>query len=822
VGSLVPRALVAAIVFLLLVALGAPAAARAASPGSNGKIAFVSTRDDPNGEIYVMNADGSGVTRLTSDPGLDADPTWSPDGTQIAWAAERAGNVDIYVMDADGSNPRRITTNAAADTLPTWSPDGTRIAFTTNRADSSANALDIYSIAADGTGSETPLAATAGIQESSPRWAPDGSKILYNRHVFGTSSTNELYTMNPDGSGQALLPPSAIAQGIQRQAPADWSPDSSTVVYQGDHPGSGFAIYAIAADGTTSSPSQLTPNAPPSNKDPAFSPDGSKIAFTSDRDGNEEIYSMSADGSGQTRLTSDPARDFDPDWQPLRLFAYAANAGSNDVSVVDLAADAVVATIPVGATPLRIVVAPDGRRAYVTNGGSNSVSVIDTALRQVVKTIPVGTQPVGLAVTPDGHALYVANAISHDLSRIALTGPFADSVVDTFPVGGSAPTQSIAFSPNGHELLVGGGCSNCVTKFNYASDASVGTIAPLATIGGVIGAADRIGYQSSEAAYVNNGCGDCGNLERISTSTNAVECQIGFGRPGQGLAIAGDGSAVYAGTQAGPVVDHIDPGSCSVTGSVPLPAGMSPGGLALSPDGRLLFVTVIGASGPGPDDLRVFDTTTLTEVGQPLHLGSGPVDVAIGAAAPAPAPPPPPPPSTTVYYLHANGMTLTLDPSAPTATTPKYADSASVSFAGGNPWKAIGTWSAVPSASSRTLLSLSDLHAWLGLRSSDDQGTQFDLRAEVARNGVPVGSSTTRCITGVTRNPDLAKEVTAAFDAFAPVPVAAGDVVSLKLSTRIGTNSDGSKCSGHASAIGLRTYFDAVSRAARFSATFQP
>jgi hypothetical protein len=87
-----------------------------------------------------------------------------------------------------------------------------------------------------------------------------------------------------------------------------------------------------------------------------------------------------------------------------------------------------------------------------------------------------------------------------------------------------------------------------------------------------------------------------------------------------------------------------------------------------------------------------------------------------------------------------------------------------------------------------------------------------------------VGSSTTLCIAGVTRNPNLPKEVRAAFDSFAAVPVAVGDVLSLKLSTRIGTNPDGSRCSGpggsHSSALGLRVCFDAVSRSARFRVTF--
>src|SRR5205823_968951 len=118
-------------------------------------------------------------------------------------------------------------------------------------------------------------------------------------------------------------------------------------------------------------------------------------------------------------------------------------------------------------------------------------------------------------------------------------------------------TKSLAFARGGHEFLVSGGCTNCVTKLSYASDASVGTVASLGTIGGIVGAADWIAYQSDGVAYVNNGCGGCGNLQRVSTSANAVQCQLGFGRPGSGLVIDPNGSAVFAGTQAGPVVDRI-------------------------------------------------------------------------------------------------------------------------------------------------------------------------------------------------------------------------------------------------------------------------
>ena len=183
------------------------------------------------------------------------------------------------------------------------------------------------------------------------------------------------------------------------------------------------------------------------------------------------------------------------------------------------------------------------------------------------------------------------------------------------------------------------------------------------------------------------------------------------------------------------------------------------------------------------------------------------------------------------FYLHGSGATanpptLTLDSTAPTGTTAKYKDSSGIAFSGGNPWKVVGTWTAAPAGSAQTLNALGDLHAFLGLINSDDQGTQFDLRAQLFKNGVLVGTSTAPCITSVTRNPDLAKEITASFGPIGATPVAPGDTLYLTLSTRIGTNPDGSKCPGpggsHSNAVGLRVYFDAANRPARFGATFSP
>jgi hypothetical protein len=136
------------------------------------------------------------------------------------------------------------------------------------------------------------------------------------------------------------------------------------------------------------------------------------------------------------------------------------------------------------------------------------------------------------------------------------------------------------------------------------------------------------------------------------------------------------------------------------------------------------------------------------------------------------------------------------------------------------------TGTMTPLSLTGTVTALSPAHLWIGLKNGDDQGTRFDLKVELLRYGTPVASGLQRCITGVTRNPASAIEVVAAFDPFAPVLVTGGDVLSLKVSTRIGTNPDGSKCSGpggsHNNAAGLRLYYDSVSRRSRFDATIAP
>jgi uncharacterized repeat protein (TIGR01451 family) len=128
------------------------------------RIAF--SRDGAN--VFVMNADGTGQTNLTGGVGtINAQPNWSPDGTRIAFSSDRAGTLDIFVMNANGSAPTQVTTDPASDDQPAWSPDGTRIAFTSDRA----GTFDILTVNPDGTGTTNLTSAGAAV-DVEPNWQP--------------------------------------------------------------------------------------------------------------------------------------------------------------------------------------------------------------------------------------------------------------------------------------------------------------------------------------------------------------------------------------------------------------------------------------------------------------------------------------------------------------------------------------------------------------------------------------------------------------------------------------------------------------------------
>ena len=211
-----------------------------------------------NTDIYVVNSNGTGTIRLTSEAGADINPAWSPDGRKIAFASDRGGNREIYVMNADGTEPVRLTNNAAPDYSPAYSPNGQRIAFVSQR---DGNA-EIYVMDVDGT--NVSRLTNNSLPDVDPAFSPDGRQIAFSRNGVG------IYLMNADGSTETRL----TTSGSDAQ-PA-WSPDGKAIALLRD----GTAIWLMNADGTQSR-QFLDWNY--SRANPAWSPDGRTIAFD-DRD----------------------------------------------------------------------------------------------------------------------------------------------------------------------------------------------------------------------------------------------------------------------------------------------------------------------------------------------------------------------------------------------------------------------------------------------------------------------------------------------------------------------------------------------------------
>ncbi|MBD0347933.1 MAG: PD40 domain-containing protein [Thermoleophilia bacterium] len=281
--------MVRATILLSTFALALAIALPAGTAQTSARQLAVSITRGGDSEIYVIREDGFALRQLTRNAASDYFPVWSPDGKRLLFVSDRDGDDELYVATASGAAVRQLTRNRGVDTTPAWSPDGRRIVFASNRA---GGEHELYVVNADGTSLRRLTNTSRIVMDTTPSWSPDGRWIVFASNRLGYFNM-DLYRVRPDGKGLRRL---TFTRGSERR-PGD--------------------------EGT-----------------PAWSPDGTQIAFSTNRDGQQELYVMAADGKSQRRVTRAPGRDdilprWSPDGSTIAYLGTPLPHGASAVYVID-------------------------------------------------------------------------------------------------------------------------------------------------------------------------------------------------------------------------------------------------------------------------------------------------------------------------------------------------------------------------------------------------------------------------------------------------------------------------------------------------------
>lgn len=500
------------------------------------RIVFSSERSGA-ADIYTMNADGSGLARLTDHPAADYDPAWSPNRRQIAFVSERSGTPNIYLMSSDGSNVRQLTDEPQGALQPTFAPDGQQIAYVAVR---NAGRALVELTLVDAT---TRVLFTTPPSIAHPAYAPNGQQIAFSAVESVAGGGREIYLANRDRSGVLINLTNSPGDD---DAPS-FSPDGARIAFHSNRDGYA-AVYVMAASGAAQTPltaaeyaaqhpswaadgrqlvfsgtisgrpqiyltddagnvpvrlgtataDAVTPAFPPpppltagdqlliatgavggnrniqlvspgglgrttltadllfDNITPAWSPDGQRIAFASDRGGNYDIYVIGSDGSGLTLVAGSPGRDLHPVWSPDgERIAFESNRdGTWDVYVTN--ADGSGGLINITNHPAsdgNPAWSPDGGRiAFASNrGGPFDIYVIDelnpAALINLTNNPANDVQP---AWSPDGANLVFRSDRSGDneIYLLDVNEPVRTRRLTFHPADDTMP----AFAPDGRRI----------------------------------------------------------------------------------------------------------------------------------------------------------------------------------------------------------------------------------------------------------------------------------------------------------------------------------------------------------------------------------
>lgn len=328
--------LVAVMMMALLGPLAVVSPAGAAKPDRDERLTFM--RQDGSGfwQVWVSNADLTDEQQITSEQANSGWPVWSPDGSLIAFDSDRTDPdptddqaiYDVFTMRPDGTQVVKLTDSIGGSGDAAWSPDGTSIAFHADRG-AYPEGQGIYVMRRDGTDVQRVTTVPDGNFDSAPRFSPGGNRLVFTRYGgpegFGNAA---LHTVHVTGRHVRQITPFDIGAGD-----ADWSPNGQQIVFEAYPSGTSRGdIYSVRANG--GGLRNLTGNSAPNGAaDPVWSADGRQILFLQAAAEGSDVQlglaTMDADGSRRAFVSSDPVESHQPDWHAVRG---ASKAGAESLS----------------------------------------------------------------------------------------------------------------------------------------------------------------------------------------------------------------------------------------------------------------------------------------------------------------------------------------------------------------------------------------------------------------------------------------------------------------------------------------------------------
>jgi uncharacterized repeat protein (TIGR01451 family) len=405
-------------------------------------IAFRSYRDGDQSSIYLMNADGSGVTRISELGGDATNAAWSPDSAYIAYQSDLDGDLDIYVYELSSGRTRKLTDNDIADYAPTWQCGTTRVIFTSD-VNGEPDIYEVEALPMDAAPVDlTTDAATRLTFDPSADIYPENSPVEENASregaLPGVTLGQQTSFLQPDVSTTEADPSLDSGEAFEPVNSCETICPAWTLIHS-DRTGDS-EIFRLGTDGGADF--NLSQGVAADDRGPTRAPNAQWIAFTSDRDGNEEIYIASADGTSIRRATNNDAADTDPVWSPdsQRLVFESDSSGNWDLYILDVqtGVETQITRDPADDRNADWSAAGNSIVFESTRDGRSQIYVYDLRTgetRRLVETTGAATNPVYSSsgtmiafthVEPDGKtAVYVVQQDGSGLTRISEPAPNA-------------------------------------------------------------------------------------------------------------------------------------------------------------------------------------------------------------------------------------------------------------------------------------------------------------------------------------------------------------------------------------------------------------